>query len=549
MNRAMNTGRQPAAWVRGLGGLLVLAAVVGGGVGCRGDARPPGTVYYSLGSDPPQLDSAKATDTASSFVLGHVVEGLTSYDPNNDIVAAGAVSWELRERSATFHLRKEARWSDGTPVTARDYVFAWRTVVDPATASEYAFIMYAVKNGEAVNQGKLPPTALGVKAVDDLTLEVELERPCPYFMGLTAFKTYFPLPEAFYRARPGRYAATAQDMLYNGPFVISRWDHNAALTMTKNPLYWGAARVKIQTIDIPYFTTDTNAVWNLFADGKVDLLGVGRDSIKRAQFSRYRMTNFDDGVLHYVEFNQRPGRPTRNVHLRRAIQLVYDGREFVSKIIGVPGTRVGSRLIPHWIRGQERLFVEEHPLPARRPDFARARQELELARKELGGEIPELVWLTDDGQGFPARMAEYFQQLLQSRLGLRVRIDQQVFQQRLAKMTAGDFDLVAAGWAPDYDDAMTFADLFTSWNENNRGKYANARFDQLIREAQGTADARQRFEAIAEAERIAVSEVAVLPIFEGASVEVESPRVHGILRRRFGTDPDFTYATVDEERR
>jgi oligopeptide transport system substrate-binding protein len=533
----------------GWGAVVALAVVVCGSAGCRrGDARPPGTVYYSMASDPPQLDSAKATDTESSFVLGHVNEGLASYSPGGEIVPAGAVSWDLHERAATFHLRREARWSDGKPVTAHDYVFAWRTVVDPATASEYAFIMYAVKNGEAINQGRLPPAQLGVRAVDDYTLEVELERPCPYFMGLTAFKTYFPLREDFYRGHAGRYAATPADMLFNGPFVISHWDHNASLTMTRNPLYWDARRIHVERIDIPYFTSDPNAAWNLFADGKIDTLGVGRDSIKRAQYSRYRMTNFDDGVLHYVEFNQRKDRPTRNVHLRRAIQLVYDGPEFVSKVIGVPGTRVGSRLIPHWVRGVERAFGEEHPTPPTHPDLKLARQELEIARRELGGSIPELVWLTDEGQGTAARVAEYFEWVLRTRLGLRIRIDQQVFQQRLAKMTAGDFDLEAGGWAPDYDDAMTFADLFTSWNENNRGKYANARYDELIREAQNTADVQRRFAAIAEAERIAVSEVAILPLYEGASVLMESPKVHGILRRRFGTDPDFTYASVDEER-
>lgn len=496
-------------------------------------------------SDPPQLDSAKATDTESSFVLGHVNEGLTNYGPNGEIVPAGAVSWELRERSATFHLRKEARWSDGKPVTAHDYVFAWRTVVDPATASEYAFIMYAVKNGEAVNQGKLPPAALGVKAVGDETLEVELERPCPYFMGLTAFKTYFPLREDFYRERPNRYAASARDMLFNGPFVISHWDHNSSLTMTKNEHYWNAQRIKIDQIDIPYFTNDPNALWNLFADGKVDMLGVGRDSIKRAQFSRYRMTSFDDGVLHYIEFNQRRDRPTRNVHLRRAIQLVYDGSEFVSKVVGVPGTRVGSRLIPHWVRALKEPFHEAYPIPTVQPDLEAARRELAQAQEELGGTIRPLKWLTGDTPG-ASREAEYFQWLLQNRLGLKVEIDKQVFQQRLAKMTAGDFDLESGGWAPDYDDAMTFADLWTSWNENNRGKYANPRYDALIREAQGTADLQRRYDALAEAERIAVSEVAVLPLYEGASVWLVSAPVRGILHRRFGTDPDFTYATVDE---
>jgi oligopeptide transport system substrate-binding protein len=505
-------------------------------------------IRFTLQNDPPELDSTKATDVVSGFVLGHVGEGLTNYGPGGDIVPAVAATWELRERGSTFHLRPEARWSDGKPVTAQDFVFAWRTVVDPATASEYAFIMYPVKNAEAVNRGTVPPSALGVKAVDDHTLEIEYERPCPYFLGLTAFKTYFPLREDFYRARPGRYGATPEDMLYNGPFVLTRWDRGASLIMEKNPRYWDAARIRLDRIEIPYFTNDANAIINLFKDRKVDILeGIGRDTIKRAQLERFRMKTFDDGTLYYLEFNHRPGRPTRSVHLRRAIQLVFDGREFVSKVIGVPGTRSGTRLIPHWVRGLSGPFAEEYPVPPVRPDLEAAKRELELAKAELGGDIPELSWLTGDSPG-AAREAEYFQWLLQTRLGISVRIDKQVFQQRLAKMTAGDFDLVSAGWGPDYDDAMTFADLWASWNENNRGRYRNDRYDALIRDALTATDPRKRLDDLAEAERIALAEVAIVPLIERSTVYVETGRVTGILRRRFGTDPDFTHAAVVGER-
>jgi oligopeptide transport system substrate-binding protein len=510
-------------------------------------AREERVVRMAIQQDPPQLDSTKATDTVSSFVGGHFKEGLTRHGRHGEIVPGVAEAWEIRERGATFRLRKEALWSDGKPVTAHDFVFAWRTVVDPATASEYAFIVYPVKNGEAVNLGKLPPTALGVRAVDDHTLEVEFEQPCVYFLGLTAFKTFYPVREDFYRARPGRYAASANDVLSNGPFVLTRWVHGASLTLEKNPLYWDAERIRIDRIEIPYITSDANARFNLFKDGKVDVLDrLGRDELKRAQAERFRMKSFAEGSLWFLEFNHREGRPTTSSHLRKAIQLVFDAREFVSSVVGIPGSRPGSSLVPHWMKGGEATFRKEYPVEPVRPDVEEAKRHLELAKAELGGRIPPLVWLTDDTPG-ASRQAEYFQQVLKTRLGLDIRIDKQIFKQRLAKMTAGQFDIVAAGWSPDYDDPMSYADLFSSWNENNRGRYKSERFDAHIRRAQATADPRKRLDEMAAAERIALEDVAFLPLYERTIVWVHSRRVDGIVRHQIGPDPDFTFATVVPE--
>jgi oligopeptide transport system substrate-binding protein len=504
-------------------------------------------VRLTVTQEPPQLDSTKATDAVSGFVLGHVKEGLTRYDDKGDVVPGVAASWTIGELRARFRLREDARWSDGKPVTARDFVFAWRLLVDPKNASEYAFIMFPVKNAEAVNQGKLPPTALGVSAPDDHTLEVELEQPCGYFLMLTAFASYMPVREDFYAQRKGRYGADAADLLSNGPFVLTTWVHGAHLAMTRNPHYWDARRIRIDEIDIPYFTTDPNARLNLFKDGKIDMLeSIGRDELKRAQAERFKMKGFSDGSLGYLEFNHRPGRATANRNLRKAIQLAIQPAEYVAKVVGIPGTKPGVSLIPSWMKGVEKPFRTEYPLPPVRPDLAEAKRHLELARAELGGSIPRLVFLTGDGPG-ATRQAEYFQRVLKTRLGIDLRIDRQIFKQRLAKMTAGDFDVVAAGWRPDYADPMTFADLFTSWNENNRGRWVNARYDELIRKAQATSDPRARMDAMAAAERIAFEELPILPLAESATVWIHSRRVDGIIRHRIATDPDFTHATVKDE--
>ena len=524
--------------------LLALAPALG----CKGgDARAAAdarVLRLAMAEEPPDLNSTRATDQVSNWVLGHVMEGLTRYGRNGEIVPGVAESWELGETRAVFHLRADARWSDGSPVTAADFVFAWRTAVDPKTASEYAFILYPVKNAEAINQGKLPVTALGAKARDPRTLEVELERPTGIFLGLTAFSTYLPIKEAFYAERPGRYAADAKDLLSNGPFVLTGWVHAASMTFERNARYWDAAHVEVERIEVPYFTQDPTTRYNLFSDGKIDMTGLDRDLLGRAQADRFRMKAFAVGSVFYAEFNHREGRPTRNVHLRKAIRLIFDSKEYVSKVIGIPGNKPGVRLVPGWVPGVEKPFVKEHPVEPVRPDLDGARKELALAKAELGGKIPPLVWLTGDSP-FTARESEYFQYLFSSRLGIELRIDKQTFKQRLAKMTQGDFDIVSAGWGPDYADAMTFADLFTSWNENNRGRWRNDRYDALIRKAQATADARTRIDAMAEAERILLDDVGILPTSEPGSVYVHSPRLSGVVRHVVGPDPDYTHARIE----
>ena len=214
-----------------------------------------GAISIVIRQEPPQLDSTRMQDTVSAMVIGHIVEGLTRDGPTGGVVPGVAERWEVRPEGATFWLREDARWSDGKPVTAHDFVFAWQTTVDPANASPYAFIMYLLKNAEAINTGKLPRDALGVRAIDDRTLEIEFENPVPYFEKLVAFQTFLPIREDFYRSRNGRYAADAADMLFNGPFLMTRWVHGSNIRLEKNPNYWNRDAVKLNVIDIPYITS------------------------------------------------------------------------------------------------------------------------------------------------------------------------------------------------------------------------------------------------------------------------------------------------------
>ncbi len=531
--------------VLALGGLALMAALLSqANAGDKAVDPVAKEVTLALSTEPPSLNTVRATDSISFMVLDHIIEGLMRYDGQGKLVGGVAERWQLNANSATFWLRPDAKWSDGKPVTAHDFAFAWRQLVNPKSGAEYAYIMYPVKNAEKVNKGELPLEALGVKALDDHTLQVELEQPCPYFLDLTAFISYRPIRQDFYQAKGERYAADAGDLLFNGPFKLASWVHGASLRLEKNPDYWRAAEVQLNALDLRYITSDPNAVINLFYDGRIALAGLDTNTIPEALKRRLSIRQFQDGGIIYLEFNHRPGRPTANRALRKAIQEVYNANELVNKVVAVPGTLPTYTLFPKWTPGEQAPFREEHPPQQPGLDLARARAYVEQAKRELGvDEIPPLSLLISEGPQ-AVKQAEYLQSTLSRQLGLTLKIDTQTFKQRLAKMGSGDFDLVGAGWSPDYSDAMTFADLFASWSENNRGRYKSEAYDRQVRIAQASTDPAVRVAAFAELQRLIFEDAVILPQYERGGVYVQSPQLEGVSRRIFGGDPNFSYARI-----
>ena len=532
--------------VRNLIITLVSLNLVGGYFASASTGAEGGTLTIAMNSEPPNLDASKATDTVSFFVLGHTMEGLARYDQNGKLVPGVAESWKINDSGAVFHLRKNAKWSDGKPVVAQDFVYSWNTAVNPKTASEYAFILYNVKNGEAINTKKDPSAKLGVEATDEHTLKVTFEKPCGFFLALTTFGTYYPMRKDVHDQFGAKYAADADKMLYNGPYVLTKWVHGASLHMDKNPNYWNKDAIKIAALDVPYITSDEGAVFNLFKDHKIEAIDkLNKETLINAQKEKFKLAKFADGFLGYLQFNFRPGRVTANKNFRKAIQAIFNPTEYVSTVVGVPGTQAGLGLIPKSLPGyKSNSYRGEFPLPAQRQNFAKAKEYLQLSLKELGmKQIPPLVWLTRDAP-LEAKEAEYFQNILKNTLGIEIRIDRQIFKQRIAKQIAGDFDICSTAWGPDYNDPMTFADLFSSWNENNNGKWVNPQYDALIRQAQGTADQKTRMTKMSEAEKILMEELPMVPLYERTVMYTSSPNVKGIVRRAVGFDPDYRYAQI-----
>ena len=528
--------------------IYILAFFAGNtGIAINGGAinEERNSITIALSEEPPQLDSTRSTDAVSFVVLAHTMEGLIAYDQNDQLTPGAAERWEIRDDGATFWIREEATWSDGQPVTAHDFEFAWKRVLDPDTAAQYAFILYPIKNAEAVNQGDLPKEMLGVRAVTDLVLEVDFERPTPYFDKLVAFNTYFPLREDFFESTNGRYGADAAMLLSNGPYILTEWVHGASMVWEKNPYYWNSEKALLDEIVTAYITNDANANLNLFKDGQIVQTGLTAPMLPTAMEQRWQIDRFMDGTLFFLEFNHREDRVTDNLNFRKALYFAQDPSELVYKVLKEASYLPAESLFPIWIQGLQGAFRKEYPLPKHSLDLEKAREYLDLARQELGLEdFPPIILLTGDSS-LSLLAAEYYQELYKKNLGLELRIDAQIFKQRLAKMTSGDFDIVMSGWGPDYFDALTFGDLFASWNLNNRGRYQSEEMDNLVRTAQSELDPQKRMDAFGSIQELINSDVVIIPMYERGVSFVVDPRLKGFKRRSVGPQVDYNYAYID----
>jgi oligopeptide transport system substrate-binding protein len=501
------------------------------------------SVTLALGAEPTTLNSMKAADVLSGRIIGHLQEGLLRYDLKGDLRPAIAESWEMTDTGATFNLRSNARWSDGSALTAHDFVFAWQTAVSPLTASEYAFVFSPVKNAGDITRGSKSPASLGVRAADDYTLVVEFESTCPYFLELAAFASFFPIKESFYDAKKDWYAADKEDLLYNGPFTLKEWVHGASMVLAKNEFYWDKKSIHLNEINFAYVTSDTSARFNLFKNDQIAMVSLNTETLSLAVNDNLKVRKHLSGQVQFLVHNFKRGRPTANINLRRAIQYAYNSEEFANRVTAMPGTRATDSLFPSWIKGIKGRFRREFSAPSTGgPDIKKARAYYELAVSELG-EIPPLILLQGTGPT-SVKMGEYLQGYFKTTLGMDIRLDNQVSKQYYDKLGKGNFDIALWGWLPDYNDILTYADLMASWNLNNRGGYKNEHFDAWVRQLQNSTDVNVRMNAAGELQNILFQDAVILPQLEISDAYIINPGLENVVRRRFGADPDFVYARV-----
>ena len=332
--------------------------------------------------EPPGLDNSKTTDTVSFSVLNNVMEGLYRLDKNNEPVEGMAESVDISKdkKTYTFKLR-DAKWSDGEPVKAQDFEYSWKRALDPKTKSEYAYMLYPIKGAEAYNSKKGKADDVGVKALDDKTLEVKLEQPIPYFLGLTAFATFNPLRQDIVEEHGEKYATEPDKMVYNGPFVLSEWNHNKDFQYKKNDNYWDKKTVKLDEINVS-IVKDMNQKMNLYSTGEVDFTSLGEDYVDKYQgkpdvYQHNEATNF------YLQFNTN-NEFLDNAKIRKAISMAIDRKTLTDKI-SKNGSVPAGALVPPAVQGPEgKSFRDLAGKEYIKHDPKEAKKLLEEGMKEAG---------------------------------------------------------------------------------------------------------------------------------------------------------------------
>lgn len=502
--------------------------------------------------EPQAIDPSKSSDLYSSDILNEITEGLVRLERDEDggdvIVPAGAEDWEASDDELvwTFNLR-DYEWEDGEPVTAHDFEYGIKRTIDPEVASQYAFLLYPIKNAVACNAGEKELDELGVKALDEKTLEVTLEGPCAYFEKLLAFKTMYPQREDLVEEWGDKVGTEAEYTVACGPFKLEEWTHKSELVLVKNDSYWDADKVKLDKI-VYKIVEDPNTAYNMLSNGQLDICGVSKPEWLEKFKQRDDMTyasEFEPSVA-YQFFNQEV-ELFSNANVRKAFTLAVDKEELVEVLyygIGEPADgwippvmKVGDTTFRDVVDEPLKKLAEENPDP---------KELLIKGLEELGMDPdPSKITVTMLEAGTDAenrRFAEYYQQAYETALGINVEaeyVDWPVFLDRVQDM---DYELAGMGWAGDYDDPMTFMDMWMTGSEMSNTGWSNEEFDELIKKAQESLDDEERLECFKRAEEILLYEDAVIsPTIYRKSSRFQYDYIKDTMKPLFGSGIEFKY--------
>jgi oligopeptide transport system substrate-binding protein len=504
------------------GGYLALRRPAGGVHHAIPDA---GTLRRGNGAEPQTLDPALSTGTQDDAIMGDLITGLLTEDPMCRPVPGMATHWTASPDGLTwtFFLR-EALWSDGVPVTAEDFVFAWQRILDPSLAAPYAYFLYFLKNAAAINAGKMPKNRLGGRALNAHTLEMNLEHPAPYMLEMLMHAATYPLPRHVVIAK-GRDWARPGNHVGNGPFTLKSWVPNDHVLVEKNPRFYDVASVALEKVYF-YPTDDYSAALQRMRTGELDTHD--RIPVQRIDWIRANMSAAYAPVpilaTEYVQVNH-SRKPFGDVRVREAINLALN-REIIAQRIRRVGDVPAYALIPpgtaNYPPGAQ-LEFKTMPYPAR---TERARTLMRSAGFREQNRLKTSFMIRSTTPGPYRAVAAAIQQML-ALIFIDIAILPTDFQVWLAQTNAHDFDMTEGGWNADFNDAATFLELLQTGGGNNWGLYSNPAFDRMLAAAQSDSDLVSRGQKLAAAQTIALKDHAIMPLYFMASPNLVWPYVKG----------------------
>ena len=496
--------------------LLLLGTVL---VGCSSNKSGNNEFRFTLASEPPSLDPALMVDSQSAIVASGLYEGLMRLNSAGEPEKAIAKDYKISDDGLTytFELRKDAKWSNGDPVTANDFVYSWQRALAPETAAEYSYMLYYLENGEQYNVGEITdPSQVGVKALDEYTLEAKLYTPAPYFISLVAHFTYYPVHQATVEGKPD-WAAEANTMVTNGPFLLKEWAHEDKLVLTKNPDYFNKNKVSFETVTIT-MVNDDNTVYNMFETDKIDWIGAQAGSVvtdlvpKLVSEGKAEIKTI--ASVYYYLFNTQKA-PFDNVKIRKAFAISINRQDIIDNVTQANQTPAYG-LVPPSIAGMNgKSYREMYPDNFFEENVEEAKKLFEEGLKESGlSKLPETTLLYNTSEGHK-KIAEAIADMWRTNLGVEVKLANQEWGTFLESRTAGQFDIARSGWGADFNHAINFTyDTIHPKSGNNDGKYNNPKVGELLDASLVATDEKDRLNKIAEAEKIAFADdMGALPIY------------------------------------
>lgn len=500
-----------------------------------GEKEAPQEFRFTLASEPPSLDPALMTDAQSGIVAAGLYEGLTRLNKDGEPENAIAKEIKVSEDGKTFTitLRDDAKWSNGDSVKASDFEYSWKRTLNPETASEYAYMLYYLENGEKYNTGEITDAdQVGVKATGDYTLEVKLFTPAPYFTSLLAHYTYLPVHPATVDAADD-WATEAKSIVSNGPFLLDQWVHNDKLVMKKNPDYYNKDAINFTTVNISLVESDST-VYNLFETDKIDWIGAQAGSIPTDLVGgliadgKAEVTSV--ASVYYYLFNNNKV-PFNNAKVRKAMAMAIDRQALIDNVLQANQTPAHA-LVPPSIAGLEgKTFREMYPdTDYISENVEDAKKLLEEGLSELGlSTFPEVTLLYNTSEGHK-KLAEALTDMWRKSLGVEVKLANQEWGTFLETRKAGQFDIARSGWGADINHPINFTyDLIHPLSGNNDGKYNNAEVQKLLDGSLVAATQAESMDMLAKAEKIAIDEMGVMPVYYYTTPTLIKPGFEGVF--------------------
>lgn len=482
-------------------------------------------------AEPGTLDPAKARGTHESWPLQHLFVGLTRVNKDGKVENALADKIEISEDGKVYKvtLKDGLKWSDGNPITAEDFEFAWKRVLDPKMESQYAYQLYYIAGAEEYNKGKGKADSVGVKAVDAKTLQVTLKQPTAYFDSLMGFYTYYPVSKKVVEANAD-WAKDPKTLVSNGAFILKDWTHNSKIVMDKNPNYYEADKVKIDGIDLDIIE-DQSTVYQKYVAGEYNMV-VELPTEVTAKLRAEKNPELVIGpnlALYYYNLNPAI-KPLNNVKVRKALSLALD-RKVITDQITQGGQLPATAIVPPGLLDDTGKEFSDANKDLIKTDVEEAKKLLTegLAEEKMTPADVKLTILYNTSENHK-KIAEAIQQMWNKELGINTTLENVEFKVKIDRENAHQFEISRSGWTGDYLDPMTFMDLWITGASNNYVNYSNPEYDKLVKEAQTSTDQKLRMDNMKKAEKMILEDMAIVPIYFYTHPYAVKPNVKGITK-------------------